>query len=282
MRASGGATLRAMSNRLESRLLVALAVLALTSACLRGHGGGASTSPPTRMEQGASAPPPVAPEVAAAEPPQVRATPPRQEAPPEVEPNDSARSSRMERYLAAYRKGRKVLSTRATGCTELGAAPGCVALHACTVEVQGTSGNAFNETRRLVWIGPDAAAVRQATEQMRGLWMVDGVPGDGAEWPEVDPSRARLLTLKTVLTGMPGYGTMHGVKPPAPEVGRSCTLVEVDACARRIGYVCSGPEVEQEFAPQQPKDGLYAYETVFGHAPSTVVRVGDGELLETE
>ncbi len=187
----------------------------------------------------------------------------------------------MERYVQAFRDGRQVLPARASGCTEVAAAPGCPALHACAVQLRGTSGIAFDETRRMLWIGIDAAVVSEAAERMRALSLRDGVPLEGSSWPEVAPSRARLLTLQAVLTGMPGDGEMHGAKRPEPVVIASCRLVDVDACARRIGYVCAGSEVERQFS-STPESGLYAFETVFGDAPATRVLINPGESIEVE
>ncbi len=255
--------------------MVALSVLAFTSACMRGHAGGASSPPAAVEEPRPSAPPPVAPEAAAAEPPQVQ--PP----PPEEDRQGEAQLERLERYIQAARDGRQVLPARASGCTEVGAAPGCAALHACAVQLRGPSGIAFDETRRMLWIGIDAAVVREAAERTRALTLKDSVPLEGSSWPEVAPSHARLLTLQAVLIGMPGYGGMHGAKRPDPVVIASCRLVDVDACARRIGYVCSGSEVEQQFSPT-PESGLYAFETVFGDAPATRVLINPGESIEVE
>lgn len=128
---------------------------------------------------------------------------------------------------------------------------GCPPLHWRRTTLHETQGNAFDVTSVLLYVGWSRAAVESAAASLPSS------EGTGL------PAGVAVVVLSEVVSGMPGFGPMHGEAPPAEEEVQACDVVELDACGGRIGYVCRGSEV-QRLSSAGSADDLFILELEFG------------------
>lgn len=133
---------------------------------------------------------------------------------------------RFDRYRAAFERGDTI------GFEEAAPAElrerGCPPLYWRRNTLRETQGNAFDVTSDLLYLGWSQAAVESAVAKLPS--------SEGTALP----AGVAVLVLSEVVSGMPGFGTMHGEAPAAEEEVQTCGVVELDVCSGRIGYVCRG------------------------------------------
>ena len=185
---------------------------------------------------------------------------------------------RLSGYLELFMGGANLLSKIRDAPTPCGsfAAEGCPAMPWCLSLLQGSYRMDFTERSDVVWAGRDAASVKKITAAAETTPTVDGALS-GA----VDEEAARLdlasITLSRDAERWREVETMRLTETRRVHdvvAIENCTVVYADACAGRIGTVCTG-------APwwlAAETDGFIPVETDLG-PPVTRRLVAHGRLV---
>jgi hypothetical protein len=152
---------------------------------------------------------------------------------------------RLLAYLELFRGGADLLSGIRDASAPCGkfAATGCPSVPWCLSLLQGTYHLNFQEESDVVWLGRDAASVKEITDAAERTLTEDGL----RTTDQLNRNAAHLAVASVTLSRdaqrwreVPSIGLavprrVHDVVPI-----ENCTVVFADACAGRIGYVCTG------------------------------------------
>jgi hypothetical protein len=135
----------------------------------------------------------------------------------------------------------------------------------------------------MLWVGRNATLVTETAQLAGRTYTTDGTPSDGSAWQRLESRELGVITVESVMSGMPGYGAMHGgSNRPEPEATEACSIVHIDSCTGRVGYVCSGFAVQKRLEGYpEPPDGRYAFELELDPRRTTY-GLFDGEVLEVD
>lgn len=139
--------------------------------------------------------------------------------------------------------------------------PACAPLHWRRISSGGPSGSAFDQTIQMLWMGRDAALVTETARLAAMSSMFDREPTDDSAWQQLESGQLAVITLESEIIARPEWHAVHDIDPPEPLTAVACSIVYMDSCTGRVGYVCSGSDVltDHEGYPEPP-DGRYVFE----------------------
>jgi len=152
---------------------------------------------------------------------------------------------RLTGYLELFKGGTDLLSKIRDADAPCGAfrAPGCAAVPFCLSLLQGTYQTDFHEESDVVWLGRNAAAVKEVTRVAESSLTQDGMlDGDPVakrvqhfDLASITLSRDASRWREVPFVDLTVTRRVQDVVPI-----ENCTVVFADACAGRVGYVCAG------------------------------------------
>jgi hypothetical protein len=113
---------------------------------------------------------------------------------PSPEPACETPRCRWQRYTSAFRADERVSLQGARG--SIVSRPECAAVHWRRVTVNGTSGNAFNQSMQLLLLGRHAGVVSEVARLAESTSTIHGAPADDAAWQRSGTGEVALITLR--------------------------------------------------------------------------------------